>query len=234
MLNQRDCSEVIVVDYGCPQGTYQYCRSLNLEKLIVIKVEHNADVFNVSRARNVGANLVNNDAMAFVDCDVEIGEDWLADCLCGLDGGRVGVIHCKRMTHGTGGTFATLSELYKKTRGFDERLRGWGIEDGDFIQRVKQFKPHALFDPKLIKHIDHSHERRTQYHPEKQILKSYKAQEEYIKTRTNVNPAGPGRGLWKMFKGTGQQLPGVHWIDPPPPPRRRINGPRLRRLDNAV
>ena len=49
--------EVIVVDFGCPQGTFDWCRGLDVRNLVALKVLDDTDDFHLSRARNCGASV---------------------------------------------------------------------------------------------------------------------------------------------------------------------------------
>src|SRR5665648_31901 len=67
--------EVIVVDYDCPQGTSRWI-SANLPSVIVVEVE-NEPLFNISKARNVGAARSSGDVLCFVDADVVLADGYL-------------------------------------------------------------------------------------------------------------------------------------------------------------
>jgi glycosyltransferase involved in cell wall biosynthesis len=69
--------EVIVVDYSCPQETYDWCCGLNVRNLTVLKVLDDAESFNHSRCRNCGACNAVGSVLAFVDADVRLEPDWL-------------------------------------------------------------------------------------------------------------------------------------------------------------
>ena len=68
---------VVLVDYGCPDGTFEYFHRNPLPNLRVIKVEDKTDYFNLSRARNCGAMLADANIINFLDSDVLVEPLWL-------------------------------------------------------------------------------------------------------------------------------------------------------------
>lgn len=147
--------EVIVVDYDCPQGTSKWVRD-NHPSVVLAKVE-NEPLFNLSKARNVGAIQSTGDVLCFVDADVVLAEgylSWFADNFVQNSFYILGV-----------GTPVCTRAQFETVGGYDEVIAGWGGEDWDFCLRLKQ----AGYDLKsfpndLIKdRIQHSDLMRTAY-----------------------------------------------------------------------
>jgi glycosyltransferase involved in cell wall biosynthesis len=151
--------EVIVVDYDCPQGTAKWIRA-NHPSVIVVEVE-NEPLFNVSKARNVGAGRSSGDVLCFVDADVVLADGylrWFANHFGQNSFYILGV-----------GTPVCTRAQFEAVGGYDDVFEGWGGEDWDFCLRLKQ----AGYDLKsfpaaLIKYrIQHTDLLRTAYYEAK-------------------------------------------------------------------
>ncbi len=78
LMLQQPHAEVIVVDYGCEQGTAAWVKEHHpAAKLVQVNDD---PVFCVARARNMGAKNASHELLCFVDADVllhlELGK-WL-------------------------------------------------------------------------------------------------------------------------------------------------------------
>lgn len=81
-------AEVIVVDYNCPDGTAAFvAENFPAVKLVV---ERDAAFFNLSRARNMGAQAASGEVLIFVDADVLIAPDFTKRLATELPRGFVG------------------------------------------------------------------------------------------------------------------------------------------------
>ena len=129
--------ELIVVDYGCPDGTGDWVEA-NFPAAKVVRASQPDGGFNVSRARNLGAAETASDWLFFIDADVTcqpgLGE-WLRGT---LEPGKF-----YRPVPGEGppahqvfGSFACATADFAKAEGFDEVIEGWGYEDRDMYQRL--------------------------------------------------------------------------------------------------
>lgn len=61
---------VLVVDYGCPDSTFEWIKEQNLPNIHCIKVKDDIEKFNLSRCRNIGIKHANSKFVAFLDGDV--------------------------------------------------------------------------------------------------------------------------------------------------------------------
>ncbi|HTM94940.1 MAG TPA: glycosyltransferase family A protein [Croceibacterium sp.] len=129
--------ELIVVDYGCPDGTGDWVET-NFPAAKVVRASQPDGGFNVSRARNLGAAEAASDWLFFIDADVTcqpgLGE-WLRGA---LEAGKF-----YRPVPGEGppahqvfGSFACAAADFARAEGFDEVIEGWGYEDRDMYQRL--------------------------------------------------------------------------------------------------
>jgi hypothetical protein len=126
-------SEVIVVDYGCQQGTAVWARS-NHPAVKVVEVRDDP-VFCSARARNLGAKTAGNELLCFVDADVFVKGDlakWLSE---NHRAGRFVVSGLQ--DNELGGFFICERQVLEKVGGYDEAFRAWGNEDSDLYERLE-------------------------------------------------------------------------------------------------
>ena len=74
LMLQQSFSEVIVVDYGCEQGTAAWVKE-NYPKAKVVQVSDDP-VFSLAIARNAGAKNASHEFLGFIDADVVIYQTW--------------------------------------------------------------------------------------------------------------------------------------------------------------
>ncbi len=134
MLQQPD-SEVIVVDYGCEQGTAAWVEEHHPAAKVV---QVNDDpVFSVARARNLGAKNASHGLFCFIDADVTLHLDlskWL-DVNQGPNRFYVYPVQNEFELHG----FAIVAcDHFFKIGGYDEAFSGWGGEDRDLYERLER------------------------------------------------------------------------------------------------
>ena len=162
--------EVIVVDYDCPQQTSDWVRS-NYPSVTLAEVK-NEPLFNISRARNIGAKQSVGDVLCFVDADIEIAPGFLEWFTTNFTQNKFYVLEPQKLQQGSErfkglyGLVACTREQFEATGGYDENIAGWGGEDIDFYWRLKK----AGFDAKLFPIaivndiISHEDSLRTSYH----------------------------------------------------------------------
>lgn len=127
---------IIVVDFGCPDGAAEWCKSLNDPRVKPIRINRYPQNWNMSRARNVGINFADADYVLPVDADVFTPPDYVSRMmsrveLCGFD-------LCSVLTDdgGRNSHCAIRKDAWLWVRGYDESLEGWGYEDNDFYNRL--------------------------------------------------------------------------------------------------
>ena len=129
-------SEVIVVDYGCPDGTGDWVEA-NFPDVTVIRVHDDPD-FWPARARNIGATQATADWLLFIDADILVSagwHDWMQEHV------QPGNIYRRALVEGTRdaethGTVICARSDFAAAGGYDEVYRGWGGEDEDLYQRL--------------------------------------------------------------------------------------------------
>ena len=220
--------ETIVVDFGCPQGAFDWCRGLDVRNLVALKVLDDTQTFHLSRARNCGASAAVRADPGLRRCRRFPGAE-----LAGNGDSRL-AIGPRRVVHGgqwpanrlgAVGDLRGSREVFHAIRGYDEALRGWNGEDGDLYARAGAQAATIRFPTYLLTPIHHGDAERVRYQPDKEIGRSNARNVAIVAARTGpVNPQGYGRGELMIHRGQGATTPPVTWNK-----RRRIVRP-LRRV----
>ena len=134
MLSQS-FREVIVVDYGCEQGTADWV-SKRFPEARVIEVNDDPG-FCAARARNIGAKHAQNDFLLFIDADTLLNVDlgkWLK---ANLQPGCYYVSKDCDVLPDLWGFLICDRNSFNSIHGYDEAYREWGGEDVDLEERLK-------------------------------------------------------------------------------------------------
>lgn len=151
-------AEVIVVDYGCPQGTAAWVRETHPQAK-VIKVAGDP-VFCVAHARNLGAAKARGKTLCFIDADILLRADlgaWVQENV------RESAYYlCEPpCSWSVSGTVICGREDFKKIGGYDIAFQSWGGEDGDLYERLSQAGLARLsFPSACVAVIEHGDEAR--------------------------------------------------------------------------
>lgn len=124
-------TEVIVVDYDCPQHTAKVVA----DQFPAVKIVHLTDrpSFNVSEARNVGAAAATAPVLAFVDADIVLSGNFaehVADWSPHAYGEFIGPNDVR-------GTCVAPAKAFRHIGGYDEVMTGYGAEDLDLYERFR-------------------------------------------------------------------------------------------------
>jgi glycosyltransferase involved in cell wall biosynthesis len=129
-------SEVIVVDYDCPDNTRAWVTE-NFPAARVAAIT-DAPYFNLSRARNVGAREARASWILFCDADNLLAPSYSEELF-----NRVSPGTFLRMLRETrSGTrphnvpLACETQTFWSLGGFDDAFQGWGVEDREFVDRL--------------------------------------------------------------------------------------------------
>jgi glycosyltransferase involved in cell wall biosynthesis len=133
LMLQQPRAEVIVVDYGCEQGTAAWVKEHHPQaKLVQVRDD---PVFCVARARNMGAKTASHETLCFIDADVLMHLEfakWLefnqvsSSFYLYPDPKAVELV----------GFLIVAREHFFKVGGYDEAFTGWGGEDSDLYERL--------------------------------------------------------------------------------------------------
>ena len=165
MLRQgyRDI-EVIVIDYMCPQGTFDYVERNKDERTVCIRAQVGADEWNLSASRNLGYRHSKGDILLFIDADSMLNHKFVGDCLKRLKPNSFLSGNQQPPYEACGCSMVYRSD-FEKVKGYNELTQGWGSEDFNFYDRLKaEGLEHLHFNYGLIKNIPHSDSIRNEYH----------------------------------------------------------------------
>jgi hypothetical protein len=125
-------AKVVVVNYGCQQGTSEWVSS-NYPQVKLVEVNDD-EGWNVSRARNLGARSAESEWLFFIDADAVLKiniVDWLKNQ---TDQSSLYLPAPKKTN--LFGTCIIKTEVFNRLGGYDEAFRGWGGEDTELYDRV--------------------------------------------------------------------------------------------------
>jgi len=129
-------SEVIVVDYDCPDRTKDWV-ALHFPDVRVTSVT-DAPILNVSRARNIGAKHSRAPWLAFCDADQLLARSFASELRARLVSGTY--LRTLRDTpfgpKKQGVPLACEAATFWAIGGYDDAFRGWGSEDFEIIDRL--------------------------------------------------------------------------------------------------
>jgi len=159
-------SEVIVVDYDCPEHSGDWVRAEHPDAIVVEAGDRPA--FNNAEARNIGAGAATSPWLLFIDADVIVAPDALARTPIGLTADTFVLFEPRKTS--LSGTVIVSREAYDAIGGYDEAFEGWGTEDRDFVERLwaKPYRSQA-FAPNVVRSIEHGDDLRTQFHKVKDL-----------------------------------------------------------------
>lgn len=196
--------ELIVVDYGCPGGAFDWVRELNHPNIWTVKVKDNVEYFNLSRARNIGAVHGTGEFLAFCDADVYPKGPWLQTVVETAEEPGVAMARPKWKRGGCG-ICCLPAAVYHKIRGHDEALEGWGWEDIDLKGRAAKEGQVVHYNAKLLGILKHGRKSSVQFYKEKRIRRGFPITNSINKKKSRQrkglpNPNGYGRGEFEVWK----------------------------------
>ena len=200
LLSQDDLPgyRVLVVDYGCPDGTFSWCQEQAHPRLDCIKVLDDTVRFHLSRARNCGNRFVETDLIVALDADCILGRRGMLRRMVRpvleqrADVSHVSLIQADGSTYPAHTCLAYRRADWLAVGGCDEQMTGWGYEDTDFFDRMKAYGAcHELQanhdDLYLIPHDDRI---RAKCYAEKNVAISWQQNRDLAENRTEVNSRG--------------------------------------------
>ncbi|HEY5106214.1 MAG TPA: glycosyltransferase family 2 protein [Caulobacteraceae bacterium] len=125
-------TEVVVVDYDCPQGTSDWVQgAYPAARVVSVRGEPS---FNAARARNLGASATSAPWLLFLDVDTVAQID-LPEQLTPLLSPASFLLPDPRPAELYGALLVSRAR-YDQVDGYDEALQGWGSEDEDITERL--------------------------------------------------------------------------------------------------
>ena len=180
-------AEVIVVDYDCPQKTRDVvARDFPAARVVALD---DAPIFNLARARNLGAAAATGEWLAFIDADILLVPDF-ADRIAKLR--EPGQFHhfkiTTRDTVSAHGSCLVRQADFAAIEGYDEVVDGYGAEDQDFYFRLTLagVKEEALDFSLIAKIIRHDNATRVEFGRHGSLLKHQRVNSAYLLVKNSL------------------------------------------------
>lgn len=189
----QSASEVIVVDYDCPDRTKDWVAT-HFPDVRVAPVT-DAPVLNVSRARNIGAKHARAPWLAFCDADQLLARSFASELLARLVPGTY--LRTLRDTplgpQKQGVPLACEAATFWAIGGYDDAFRGWGGEDSEIIGRLDRAGIREVIGAAtLVETLRHSNAERSTYY-EREIDVSMAINHHYARLKQRYFET---RGQW--------------------------------------
>jgi len=157
-LSVKQINRIIIVDWGAKENLPELIKMD--ERIVVLQVPR-VKFFDPGAAWNVGYRCSKSDYVFQIDGDVKLNVTnefgyLLKGITLGEYYGIVSVWHNWKKSPGVyGGTMIVDRKYYNALNGYAEGLVGWGIEDDNFIRRIRKFKSDFYLDRSWFSHIEH-------------------------------------------------------------------------------
>jgi hypothetical protein len=162
---QQSGTEVVVVDYDCPDGTRGWVATHFPDVRVAVVTD--APHFNVSRARNIGARLARAPWLVLCDADTLLAPSFALEMQKLIATGT----YLRPSQDTPAGLrklpFPLLCEgsAYRDIDGHDDAFRGWGAEDWEFISRLDRHGlREVLYPAALVEILTHSNKVRSSHY----------------------------------------------------------------------
>ena len=213
---------VTVVDYDCPDGTAAWVKE-NYPEVEIVHVK-NRPKFNLSGARNIGAEYATEGWWCFWDADLVAAPGWADQIRRSLK--HKHYLLAEPIQWNQFGSVVVHSWDFKRAGGYDNFITGWGAEDGDFYSRLRQngVRP-GSYPGDYTASIPHSDEERTAHYEEPDKKRSQALFEKYhvakiaFMLEKNRLPSEAERKelLVRAYQASGTPLPGWYTDGSPGP-----------------
>lgn len=149
--------EVIVVDYGCPEGTAEWVEAHYPSVKVVWATDSLG--YNASRAKNLGIAAAESEWICAIDADGLPLPGWLSWLDYNIAGGNYAVIANVSKQPESCGVVVFRRSDFELAGGYDEAIRGWGGDDVDLFSRFRALGLKRVgFPNELLGVISHGHE----------------------------------------------------------------------------
>ena len=169
MLQDTDLDyNVIVVDYRCPDGTFEWVKKQNAPGLGAVRVLDDLPHFNLSHARNIGSVWASSHVYSFVDADVSIAPRWIRESAQPVRNGKFMATRPDWSRAGCG-ICSVMAVAFHTVNGYGEDLKGWGWEDQDLFRRVGKRYPVGAYPANLLSIQKHGADKRLEFYEDKRL-----------------------------------------------------------------
>jgi hypothetical protein len=131
---KQENTEVVVVDYDCPDGTSDYVNRVYPAARVV--AVDNKPRFNAANARNIGAAQARGDFLIFLDADVVIAENFIQH-IDKLIKNHSFALFGPPAQNSLRGSCVVWRKDFENIGGYDELLGGYEGEDLELYARLR-------------------------------------------------------------------------------------------------
>ena len=198
MLAQPD-SEVIIVDYACPEEAWRWVAE-TFPTVKVVRVT-GIDGFNLADARNRGAAVARGQRLAFVDADVIVADHFIDYIDKHMTEGSVASFSQLKFggaqDRNIKGTVIVFKRDFEFVGGYDDIFHDWGWEDTDLVTRLVEDAQRIVLLPRelLSCAIVHSDAERVRFY-KRSVIASFLIGFLYChikRLQTRLNNVAPSR-----------------------------------------
>jgi hypothetical protein len=165
-------TQVIVVDYACPQHTGNWVRQ-NFPEVSVVQITGEA-YFRANHARNSGAARADASHLIFLDADTLIADDFVSKIEQSLAPDSFSRF---RFPQGNdlNGACVVPAPAFHAVGGYDEVIEGYGGEEQELYWRLRRrgLNMHYLPAEGLCRPIVHDDQSRIAFHREKDMVRAF-------------------------------------------------------------
>lgn len=163
-------TEVILVDYGCPEGSGDWAAA-HFPQVRVVRVTDDPG-FNPSRARNIAAREATADYLFFVDADIRVAPEAHEVIAQAVNPNRFVTVDATENGNEIRGTCVVPRAKFEAVRGYDEVLKNYGMEDTELYDRLMDFGvDDGFIPPGPFRAIAHGDDLRVRFFTTKSIRK---------------------------------------------------------------
>jgi glycosyltransferase involved in cell wall biosynthesis len=158
-------TEVIVVDYACPEKAGDWVESSYPSAKVIRMPDERG--FNLPRARNHGAEKATGDTLLFFDADIIVSPALFEDVSRKLKKGTYGVFGASQdvIPNDLRGSFAVSRSDFKTIEGYDEVMVGYVQAELDLFMRLSDIGLERVhLNENFVQIISHNDELRTKFY----------------------------------------------------------------------
>jgi glycosyltransferase involved in cell wall biosynthesis len=190
---QQAETEVVVVDYDCPERTKDWVAAHYPDVRVAAVAD--APLFNLSRARNIGVDAARGRWLVLCDADMLLVPSFAQEMRERMAPGTYLRPYQDTPSGARKLPFPLLCEAtaYRDVGGYDDAFRGWGAEDWEFVGRLDRHGlTETLYPAALVETLKHSNATRSSYY-EHEIGVSMVINHHYAKIKERYRET---RGCW--------------------------------------
>ena len=177
LIVRQEPDEIIVVDYGCPDGTAAWV-AVNFPRVKIVQFDSQS--FNLSHARNIGVKAVQSMWLCFIDSDIKIAPGWLEWLRHNIRPNSFYRSDNRKCDKDTNGTMVCLRSDFESVGGYDEVFKDYACEDMDIYLRLRWVGVVQRYFPgSFVSSIDHGNDLRISFYDQKSINNQHKRNAHY-------------------------------------------------------